>query len=63
MTSFNLIISLILLEISFSLMALERMNSFPLKYLQALLSRGHFSDEREIFRYSNKTDFLLSWKK
>lgn len=53
MTSLNLIISLILLEIKWSLMALERMNSLPLKYLKALLSQDHFSDEKEIIRYSN----------
>lgn len=34
-------------------MALERMNSLPLKYLKALLSQDHFSDEKEIIRYSN----------
>ena len=45
-------------------MALKRMNSFPLKYLKVLLTQDHFSDERENFRYSNKTViFLLNWKK
>lgn len=64
MTSLKLIISLILLELSWSLMALKRMNSFPLKYLKVLLTQDQFSDERENFRYSNKrVIFLLNWKK